>query len=300
MPLQVPPLSARTQDALAAMLPGPGRVIANPVDMTMRVSAELFGRVLETLAADPGIDAIIPILTAGTAVQAGQILGSPLVRVPVAAVLPGQPEAMTMCGCMPVYASITAATRALAHAADYAESRSGEAGAVPKIAGIGKDAAEAAIVAFLAEHPGGGWLDGEALDAVVRGYGLPIAQPAAVQEIPPGTEMFVSLVKVAAFGALVQVGAATYPVADGPAWLLPLTDHDAREMIDSLPSAQPVDVPALTEVLHRVARLAGDLPSAAELHINPLIVYPGGCAAVDAKIRVAPASVVDPYLRQLR
>jgi len=64
--------------------------------------------------------------------------------------------------------------------------------------------------------------------------------------------------------------------------------------------AQPLDVAALTDVLHRVARLAVDLPSVAELDINPLILYPSGCTAVDTNIRVAPAHVIDPYLRELR
>ena len=41
--------------------------------------------------------------------------------------------------------------------------------------------------------------------------------------------------------------------------------------------APPLDVAALTDVLHRVARLAADLPSVAELDINPLILCPSGC-----------------------
>ena len=64
--------------------------------------------------------------------------------------------------------------------------------------------------------------------------------------------------------------------------------------------APPLDVAALTDVLHRVAQLAADIPSVAGLDINPLILYPSGCTAVDTKIRVAPAHVVDPYLRELR
>ncbi len=62
----------------------------------------------------------------------------------------------------------------------------------------------------------------------------------------------------------------------------------------------PLDVTALADTLHRVARLADDLPQVAELDINPLILYPSGCAAVDVKIRVADVAATDPYLRQLR
>ena len=132
------------------------------------------------------------------------------------------------------------------------------------------------------------------------------------QMVPPGTEMLVGFVQDPVFGPLVQVGAGgvtTDLVKDRAARLLPLTDRDAGDMIGSLRmapllagyrDAPPLDVAALTDVLHRVAQLAADIPSVAELDINPLILYPSGCTAVDTKIRVAPAHVVDPYLRELR
>jgi acyl-CoA synthetase (NDP forming) len=56
-------------------------------------------------------------------------------------------------------------------------------------------------------------------------------------------------------------------VKDRSARLLPLTDRDAPDMIGSLRmapllagfrDAPPLDVAALTDVLHRVARLAAD------------------------------------------
>jgi len=352
-------------------------VVTNPVDTTAAVSAELYGRVLRTVAADPGIDAIVPILTPTAVSSTEQILDSLPGQAPVAAALLGQREALTLHGRVPVYSSATAAIRALSHAADYAATRAREPGTVPEVTGIDKDAAEVAIGAYLTEHPTGGWLDAEVLDAVARAYGLPAApsviahdtgeaadaliafggrvamkalvpglvhrsdQHAVVldvqtagearsayrrlaarfgdslsgvivqQMIPRGTEMLVGFVQDPVFGPLVQVGAGgatTDLVQDRSARLLPLTDRDARDMIGSLRmapltgfrDAEPRDVAALTGVLHRVARLAADLPSVAELDINPLILYPGGCTAVDLKIRVAPAHVIDPYLRELR
>lgn len=375
--LEVPPLSADTQNALAAILPA-GGAVTNPVDTTAEVSAGLFGRVLETVAADPGIDAIIPVLTPTAISPTEQVLDSLPARAPVAAVLLGQPEPLTMHGRVPVYSSAIAAASALSHAAAYAAARSREPGTVPELWGIDKAAAEAAIDACLAGHPQGGWPDGDVLDAVTRAYSLPCVpsmiahdteeaadaltalggrvalkplaaglvhrsdghavvlgvQTAAearsayrrlaarfgdrlhgvlVQRmVPRGTEMLVGFLRDPAFGPLVQVGAGgltTDLVKDRSARLLPLTDRDARDMLGSLRmapllagfrDAPPLDVAALTDVLHRVARLAADLPSVAELDINPLILYPNGCAAVDVKIHVAPAPVIDPYLRELR
>jgi acyl-CoA synthetase (NDP forming) len=306
--LQVPPLSATTQDALAAILPAAGGAVCNPVDTTVGVSAELFGRVLETVAADPGIDAIVPILTPTAVSPTERVLDSLPVRVPVAAVLLGQREALTLHGRVPVYSCATAAIRALSHAAAYAVTRSCEPGIVPDLTGIDKEAAAASIGAYLAGHPRGGWLDGSALEAVASAYGL----PAASSMIAPGTEMRAGFVRDPLFGPLVQVGAGGVTadlVQDRSARLLPLTDRDALDMIGSLRMAPllagfrgmpPLDLAALTDVLHRAARLAADLPSVADLDINPLILYPSGCAAAGVKIRVAPASVIDPYLRELR
>jgi len=121
----------------------------------------------------------------------------------------------------------------------------------------------------------------------------------------------VGFVRDPGYGPLIQVaatGVSTSLPQDRSARLLPLTSRDAQEMIRSLRigplltgfrDAPPLDVGALTQVLHRIARLAADLPAIAELDINPLILYRSGCAATEVKIRVAPAPVNDPYLRQL-
>jgi acyl-CoA synthetase (NDP forming) len=50
--------------------------------------------------------------------------------------------------------------------------------------------------------------------------------------------------------------------------------------------APPVDVPALEDLLLRVARLAEDLPEVVELDLNPVLALPHGVAAVDAKLRL--------------
>ena len=41
-------------------------------------------------------------------------------------------------------------------------------------------------------------------------------------------------------------------------------------------------------------------PEVVELNLNPLIVRSAGCQVVDARIRLAPAASVDPYLPSLR
>ena len=48
-------------------------------------------------------------------------------------------------------------------------------------------------------------------------------------------------------------------------------------------------LPALEDLLCRVARLAADLPAIAEIDLNPIFAYPQGTAptAVDMRIRVS-------------
>jgi len=38
--------------------------------------------------------------------------------------------------------------------------------------------------------------------------------------------------------------------------------------------------------VHRLSRLATDLPEVAELDLNPILGLPEGCVAVDARIRL--------------
>jgi acyl-CoA synthetase (NDP forming) len=64
--------------------------------------------------------------------------------------------------------------------------------------------------------------------------------------------------------------------------------------------APAVDTTALADLLLRVSRLADDLPEVAELDLNPVIARPDGAHAVDTRIRIAPATPRDPFLRQLR
>jgi len=101
-----------------------------------------------------------------------------------------------------------------------------------------------------------------------------------------------------AFGPLVVFGLGGVTVevlGDHVTRLAPLTDIDATEMVTGLRGSalltgyrgKPgVDVDGLVQVLHRVSRLAEDMPEVAELDCNPVIATPDGVLVVDARIRV--------------
>ncbi|MEQ7008297.1 GNAT family N-acetyltransferase [Actinopolymorpha sp. B17G11] len=128
----------------------------------------------------------------------------------------------------------------------------------------------------------------------------------------PGRELLAGLHNDPTFGPLVAFGLGgvdTDLLADRAYRLVPMTSHDAEEMIAALraspmlfdPHAIPrLDTEALADVLLRVSRLGELLPEVAELDLNPVIASEDGCRIVDARIRVGPAEPVDPYLRRLR
>jgi acetyl coenzyme A synthetase (ADP forming)-like protein len=136
---------------------------------------------------------------------------------------------------------------------------------------------------------------------------------AIVQAMAPaGVETIVGVVHDPSFGPLVMFGTGGTAVelfGDRSFRVLPMTGLDAAELVRSVKGAPllfgyrgspEVDVAALEDLLLRVARLAEDTPEIAEMDLNPVIVWPGGVAAVDAKIRLAPGGPeADPTVRRL-
>jgi acyl-CoA synthetase (NDP forming)/GNAT superfamily N-acetyltransferase len=147
------------------------------------------------------------------------------------------------------------------------------------------------------------------------GATLRMRQPAVV--VQPmrqgGVELVAGVVHDRLFGSLVMVGLGgvhTDLLGDRAFQLLPVTDVDAAAMWRRLRGAPlltgfrgspPGDTPALDDLLVRLGRFAEDLPEVAELDLNPLLVFPQGVAAVDAKLRLQRTGPEpDPTRRTLR
>ncbi|MGW6058092.1 bifunctional acetate--CoA ligase family protein/GNAT family N-acetyltransferase [Streptomyces sp. NPDC055189] len=135
-----------------------------------------------------------------------------------------------------------------------------------------------------------------------------VVQPLAER----GTELFAGVVQDEVFGPLVLFGlggTATELLADHAARLAPLTDLDVHDLITAPRCAPllfghggrgPVDLEGLEQLLHRLSRMACDLPQLAEADFNPVLARPGGTTALDVRIRLLPRTAHDPYLRRLR
>jgi acetyl coenzyme A synthetase (ADP forming)-like protein len=126
-----------------------------------------------------------------------------------------------------------------------------------------------------------------------------IGSPVLVQPyVSGGAELLAGVVQDPAFGPLVAFGPGgvlAELIGDASFRLAPLTDVDARELVTTGKAGRLVagfrgpaaDADALADLLLRLSRLAEDLPSVAELDLNPILALPDRCVAVDARVRIA-------------
>jgi acyl-CoA synthetase (NDP forming) len=117
--------------------------------------------------------------------------------------------------------------------------------------------------------------------------------------VPPGIEMALGVIVDPTFGPLVLVGAGGILVEvlyDRALALPPIDATGAHRIIDRLAvrpildgvrGAEPADVGALADAIARLSVLATDLGDViAALDVNPVIVGPKGCVAVDALVEL--------------
>ncbi|MSQ61601.1 MAG: acetyl-CoA synthetase [Dehalococcoidia bacterium] len=138
----------------------------------------------------------------------------------------------------------------------------------------------------------------DALLAAVRA-----AQPAAridgvaVQGMaPPGTEVILGMTRDPQFGPVLMFGLGGIFVEvleDVVFRLVPLTPRDARQMVreikghrvlEGVRGQPPADIAALEAMLLALSAFLEAHPEVAELDLNPVLAYPDGAIAVDARI----------------
>jgi acetate---CoA ligase (ADP-forming) len=146
--------------------------------------------------------------------------------------------------------------------------------------------------------------DDDALSDAYSGMAGRLGPAATVQEMSePGVEMALGVVSDPQFGPLVMVsagGVLIETLRDRLLALPPLDETRARRLIDRLEARPLLDgvrgrpaasVVALTRSMARLSLLAQDLGDLiGALDVNPIIVGPRGCVAVDA--------LVEPGVRQ--
>jgi acetyl coenzyme A synthetase (ADP forming)-like protein len=140
------------------------------------------------------------------------------------------------------------------------------------------------------------------MEARLRAAGMEPTGYLVQRMAPAGVEMIVGVVNDPQFGPLVACGAGgvlVELVKDASVRLAPLSEYDAREMVEELKmyplltgyrGSPPRDVGAFQAAIARVGMMVDALPQIAELDLNPIVVHSTGVTVVDARIRVAAAS----------
>ncbi len=122
---------------------------------------------------------------------------------------------------------------------------------------------------------------------------------------PPAVEAIIGFTRDESFGPVLMFGLGgifAEVVRDVAFRVLPITADSAREMMEEIKGSPilkgyrgvSVDLTALGEMLLNVSTLAIKYPVFKELDINPVLLYPTGCVAVDARIFVDHSPRISP------
>jgi acyl-CoA synthetase (NDP forming)/GNAT superfamily N-acetyltransferase len=193
---------AHIRRRLRALIPD-GGTADGPVDTTAAVSAGQFRECLELAAADEEVSAVIAlVLPTGATGDLVAAIQQADIRVPLAAVLLDQAETVRLLPGpakgdgpggtgggsppadgirIPAYSSPEAAAASVARAARYGAWRAAPSGVVPELAGIRTGEARALVREFLRSDGHRGWLPPETTAALLRCYGIPLAELVAVR-----------------------------------------------------------------------------------------------------------------------
>ena len=113
-------------------------------------------------------------------------------------------------------------------------------------------------------------------------------------QVPAGLELLVGATRDSAFGPFVVVGAGGVEAelrADRAVLVAPISAAEAREAIEGLHLAPlfhgfrgrpALPVEAVVDLVTTIATLVAAVPEVEQLDLNPIIVSPTGCVAVDA------------------
>jgi acyl-CoA synthetase (NDP forming)/GNAT superfamily N-acetyltransferase len=180
-----------TRRRLRALIPT-GGAADGPVDTTAAVSAGQFRECLELAAADEEVSAMIAlVLPTGATGDLLAAIQQADIRVPLAVVLLDQAETVRLLpgpatrdaaagkSRIPAYNYPEAAAAAVARAARYGAWRTAPSGVVPEFADVRTEDAHALVRKFLRSDGHRGWLPPEVTAALLRCYGIPMAELTA-------------------------------------------------------------------------------------------------------------------------
>jgi acyl-CoA synthetase (NDP forming) len=137
----------------------------------------------------------------------------------------------------------------------------------------------------------------EMLEAMRAKYPRALIQGVSVQKMArPGVEVIIGVSQDAQFGPVVMFGLGGILVEvlkDVSLRVVPLAPRDAAEMVREIKGhallegyrgQEPVDTDCLEDMLLRISGFVEKHPEIKELDLNPVLAYPDGAIAVDARV----------------
>ena len=124
----------------------------------------------------------------------------------------------------------------------------------------------------------------------------PDAQVTVEPMAAPGAELFVGMTTDQQFGPVIAFGLGGTLLElynDTTFRMVPLSKEDAADMLKSIKGAKilqgyrgqpPADTEALTGIIYNLSQLVENTPQIKEIDLNPIIAYPKGALAIDARI----------------
>jgi acyl-CoA synthetase (NDP forming) len=178
--LVLPPLADATVASLRAVL-GPRAAVTNPVTVAGTAATTAYEDVLGWVLRDEAVDAVIvsflhPLAVPPEDVAAAVARAASGAAKPVLANFMAAEEAADALRPVPVFRFPEAAAQALARVSGLVEWRAKPEGVAPAFADVDRDAARAIVDAALAGHADGTALDMPSAVALLRTYGVPIAE----------------------------------------------------------------------------------------------------------------------------
>jgi acyl-CoA synthetase (NDP forming) len=207
---------------------------------------------------------------------------------------PGDAQALLEAICLPVAASAVVADE------DRAVAEAARIGYPVALKAVGPDILHKADVGGLRLNLDEEAAVREAWQDLTSRLGARMTGALVQQMVRGGVEMLVGVIEDPTFGHVIACatgGTLTELLADRQLRLQPLTDLDARDLVDGLRGvallrgyrgSAPVDDAALVTALLRLSALADVCPEVRELDVNPLVVLPRGTCALDVRVRIEP------------
>jgi acyl-CoA synthetase (NDP forming)/GNAT superfamily N-acetyltransferase len=308
----VPPVSTQLEGSLRSLVPDASSC-TNPIDLGAAVDAERLADAVRMIAMSGEFDACVVVavelgeLNVSEAVTALDELADVDVTISLC-IIGGRAPAS---GVMPIFPTPERAAAALGLAAGRASWLAATANESARATVDSAPLLAARAIARRSAGPHGTttWLRRTKSLEIVEAAGVPVAGTGTVagESIGAALQLLVGGVRDPALGPYLVIGAGGEEVelrADRAVLVAPIGAFEARSAIERLQLAPlfhgyqgrprlPVD--DVVELVVRVGLLMAAIPEIDQLDLNPVIVTPAGCAAVDALIGLStPRSPIIP------